>query len=148
MSDLQDLETWVQPLLVKLGPAERRKLARTIGQQLGQSQRNRIAAQQNPDGSPFEPRKPQNRQRAGFVRRRAMFSKIRQAKHLRVTVTNQGVEVGFVGRVAQIARVHQEGLRARVSRDGPHAQYARRELLGFSPADRAMVQNLLIDHLT
>lgn len=148
MSDLQDLETWAKPLLAKLAPTERRKLARTIAQQLRQAQRTRIAAQQNPDGSPFEPRKPQNRQRRGFVRRRAMFSKIQQAKHLRISATPNGATVGFVGRVAQIARVHQHGLRDRVSPDGPQIQYPKRELLGFSEADRALVRDLLIDHLT
>ncbi|MDP2128188.1 MAG: phage virion morphogenesis protein [Pseudohongiella sp.] len=148
MSDLQDLETWAQPLLAKLSPAERRKLARTVAQQLRQTQRTRIAAQQNPDGSPFEPRKPQNRQRKGFVRRGAMFSKIRQATHLRVRVTDSGAEVGFFGRVAQIARVHQYGLRDHVTKSGTQTQYPQRELLGFSDSDRVLIRDLLIDHLT
>lgn len=148
MSDLRDLEEWAAPLLAKLSPNERRKLARTIGQRLRQSQRARIAAQQNPDGSPFAPRKPQNRNRRGSVRRRAMFSKIRQARHLRVVVTAAGVEVGFSGRVAQIARIHQYGLRDRLGRDGPNVQYPQRELLGFTDADRNLVRDLLIDYLT
>lgn len=147
MGDLRDLEEWATPLLARLSPNERRKLARTIGQRLRQSQRARLAAQQNPDGSPFEPRKPQNRNRRGSVRRRAMFSKIRQARHLRVTVTAAGVNVGFSGRVAQIARIHQYGLRDRLGPDGPSVQYPKRELLGFTEADRSLVRDLLIDHL-
>lgn len=51
------LEEWVAPLLEKLKPAERGKLARKIGMELARSQRTRIGQQRNPDGSPFAPRK-------------------------------------------------------------------------------------------
>ena len=120
-------------------PALRRELRR--------SQAQRIAAQQNPDGSPFEPRKPQNRNRQGAIRRRAMFSKIRQAKHLKAFATAGAAEVGFIGATARIARVHQYGLRDRIGRNGPQHQYPQRELLGFSDADLRLVQDFLIDHL-
>jgi phage virion morphogenesis protein len=147
-SDLQALETWVEPLLRKLKPAERRKLAGTIARELRRSQAQRIARQENPDGSPFEPRKPQNRKRQGAIRRRAMFSKIRQAKHLKIFTSPSAAEVGFVGQVARIANVHQRGLRDRVDRNGPSYEYPERELLGFTESDRNLVQDLLIAHLT
>ncbi|MEX1197798.1 MAG: phage virion morphogenesis protein [Pseudohongiellaceae bacterium] len=147
MSDLQALESWVDPLLRDLEPAQRKKLAREIGKALRRSQRERIKAQQNPDGSPFQPRKPQLRNGAGSIRRRPMFTKIRQAKHFKIQVTAGAARVGFFGRVAHIARVHQYGLRDRVSPDGPVYDYPQRKLLGFSEADRALVTNLLIDHL-
>lgn len=146
-ADLEALEDWVRPLLDKLEPSERRRLARTLAQGLRTRQRQRIAAQRNPDGSPFEPRKPQARAQSGFVRRGVMFAKIRQAKHLKARATPGEAAVGFLGRVARIARVHQEGLRARVEPGGPYHRYPARELLGLSAADRAWVREQLIDHL-
>lgn len=147
MPELEQLENWAAPLLAKLKPAERRKLARDLARELRRSQVQRITAQQNPDGSPFEPRKPQNRKRAGSIRRRAMFSKIRQAKHLKVFVTASSAEVGFIGPVARIARVHQLGLRDQVENGGPYYQYPQRQLLGFSDADRRIVEDFLLKHL-
>ncbi|MDX6141530.1 phage virion morphogenesis protein, partial [Xanthomonas campestris pv. incanae] len=57
------------------------------------------------------------------------------------------VSVGFVGRVARIARVHHNGLPDAVRPNGPRVRYQRRILLGLSEANRADIQNLLMDHL-
>jgi phage virion morphogenesis protein len=146
--NLQALDGWLEPLISKLKPAERRRLARTIARELRRSQSQRIARQENPDGSPFEPRKPQNRKRKGAVRRRAMFSKIRQAKHLRIFTSPASAEVGFIGNVARIADAHQKGLRDRVDRNGPYYKYPKRELVGFTESDIRLIQDLLITHLT
>lgn len=147
MSDLEQLEQWASPLLAKLQPAERRGLARRIGLELRRSQQLRIAAQQNPDGTRYAPRKPQLRQRRGEIRRGAMFAKIRQAKHLKLQADASQISVGFFGRVARIARVHQEGLSDRVSRGGPQVRYERRQLLGFTDRDREMIRDALLEHL-
>lgn len=53
----------------------------------------------------------------------------------------------FIGRVARIARVHQEGGEDRVSKKGPRVRYPKRELVGFSAADTRLVRDLLIQHL-
>jgi phage virion morphogenesis protein len=147
--DLQRLEDWAGPLLRQLQPAQRTRLSRVIGTALRRTQQKRISAQQNPDGSPYAPRRPATprRAKAGNIKRRAMFAKIRQAKHLRIRATPQDVTVGFVGRVTRIAQVHQEGRTDNVSRGGPRVTYARRELLGFSAADEALVRELILDHL-
>ncbi|WP_269792406.1 phage virion morphogenesis protein [Stenotrophomonas sp. Iso1] len=147
--DLQRLEDWAGPLLRQLQPAQRTRLSRAIGTALRRSQQKRIAAQQNPDGSPYAPRRPATprRAKAGSIKRRAMFAKIRQAKHLRIRATPQDVTVGFMGRVTRIAQVHQEGRTDSVSRGGPRVTYARRELLGFSAADEQLVHELILDHL-
>lgn len=147
--DLQQLEDWAAPLLRCLQPAERARLSRTIGTSLRRSQQRRIAAQKNPDGSAFTPRKPpsEKRAKAGRIKRKAMFAKIRQAKHLRVRSSAKDVSVGFMSRVSRIARVHQEGLSDTVTRGGPRVTYERRRLLGFSPADVEQVRDLIIDHL-
>ncbi|QEM80217.1 phage virion morphogenesis protein [Halomonas binhaiensis] len=147
MDDLQSLEEWVSPLLAKLTPKERRKLARTIATALRRRQRERIAHQRNPDGSEFEPRKPKKDQ-AGFVRRQPMFMKIRQAKYMKTQSDPHSAEVNFMGRVARIARIHQMGLRARVQPGGPSYDYPQRELLGYSEEDQRFIRDMVIDHLT
>lgn len=56
--DLQQLHRWADGLLTKLSPASLTQLAREIARSLRQSQSQRIAAQKNPDGSPFAPVSP------------------------------------------------------------------------------------------
>lgn len=144
--DLSQLDDWLAPMLARLEAHERRRLARLVATDLRQSQRQRIKAQRNPDGSAFAPRK--SRERQGRIRRGAMFAKLRTAKYLRTRSSPNAATVGFFGRVASIARTHQYGLRDRVSENGPRVKYAERELLGFSEADRERVGDLLIDYLT
>lgn len=145
--DLAALEEWIEPLIAKLGPAERRRLAREVARDLRISQRQRIKAQQNPDGSAYEPR-ANLRGQSGSIRRKAMFSKLRTAKYLKAKGSAAFATVGFVGRVAHIARVHQFGLRDRVEPGGPRYRYPQRELLGFTRPDRERIRDALIDHLT
>lgn len=148
MSDeLQQLEQWIAPLINKLSPKERRLLAREVARDLRLANRNRIKAQTNPDGTPFEPR-TQLRGRSGAIRRKAMFSKIGTAKYLRIKTNSDAAEVGFLGQVARIARVHHYGLRDRVERGGPIHQYARRELIGITAADADHIGNSVLNHLT
>jgi phage virion morphogenesis protein len=92
---------------------------------LRRSQAERIAAQRNPDGSPYEPRKPRLRNKKGAIRR-TMFEKLRQAKRLRKTATAQSATVTIGGRSARIARVHQYGLRDKV--DWAQAQHRERQV--------------------
>lgn len=76
-----------------------------------------------------------------------MFSKLRTARYLKTAVTSNSAVVGFVGQVERIARVHQLGLRDRVQKGGKEAQYATRELLGFTDDDISAVHDLVISHL-
>lgn len=146
--DLQRLEDWVAPLLAKLEPAERRRLARAVGRDLRRSQAQRIASQQNPDGSAYEPRKPQRvRGRVAGAVRGKMFPRIRMARHLRAQADEDAVTVGFLSRTERIARVHQFGLRDQVQPDGPSVVYPARRLLGFTDADSERVRELLLQHL-
>lgn len=148
--DMQQLEDWAGTLLRRLEPARRREVARTLARDLRRSQRDRIAAQRNPDGSAFAPRKPRKdlRSKAGRIKRRAMFAKLRTAKFMKARGTPDAAVVEFTGRVARIARVHQHGLVDRVEPGGPEVRYARRQLLGFTSADRIMVRDRLIDMLS
>ncbi len=84
--DLQQLESWLTPLINKLSPKERRVLAREVARDLRIANRERIKAQTNPDGTPYEPRS-EIRGRSGRIRRKAMFTKLRTAKYLRIKTT-------------------------------------------------------------
>lgn len=144
--DLSRLEDWAAPLLQQLQPAERRQLAKTLAIALRRSQHQRIGKQQNPDGSPYNARRLN--QRRGRIKRKPMFLKLRQAKHLKAKADNNAASVGFFGRVANIARVHQYGLSSPVMQGGPSFNYQRRELLGFSYNDVQLIQSILLEHLT
>ncbi|MGO1068408.1 phage virion morphogenesis protein [Lysobacter sp. CA199] len=147
MSDLDALEGWAAPLIAALSPTARRTLLRAVAVDLRRAQQERIARQQNPDGSAYVPRRPQRAERVGRVRRGAMFRRIRQARHLKAKITPDGVQVGYQGRVARIARVHQTGGLDPARPGGPLLRYARRQLLGFSEADRDRLRDRLLAHL-
>lgn len=145
---LQQLEDWAQPLLRKLQPAEQRALVRQVARELRASQSQRIARQKNPDGTAFEARKPQSSTPKGKTKARAMFGKLRMVKHLRMLPEPGGAAVGFTGRAARIAQVHQQGLRDRVRPGGPEVQYPARQLLGFTADDIDRVRTTLLNALT
>lgn len=162
-----ELEAWARGLVTAIGPAGRRRLQVRLARDLRKSQAERIARQQNPDGSPFEPRKAQAaeasrfrarapvRGRHGAVRRQAearkagdpMFRKLRTSAFLRSGIDGEGVWAGFTGRVARIAAVHQRGEVDQTSPEGPKVRYPVRLLLGFTEAERRHVIEALLDHV-
>ncbi|WP_192980907.1 phage virion morphogenesis protein [Pseudomonas sp. EggHat1] len=146
--NLAALEDWAGALLAKLSPAERRKLTTRIGRDLRRNQQQRIATQRNSDGTPYAPRKAKAlRSKQGRIKRQ-MFTRLRQAKHLRLQSTADSIGIAFTGRIARIAKVHQRGLRDRPARGQAEVQYAKRELLGFNNAAIEMIRDQLLDHLT
>lgn len=147
--DLQALEDWAGALLNRVQPAERRKVTQTIARDLRRSQQQRIAAQRNPDGTPYAPRKPrqQLRAKAGRIKQRKMFAKLRTARYLRLQSDASSIAIGFAGRVSRLARIHQYGLRDKPGRNSPAIQYQRRQLLGFSDAELEMIRDQLVAHL-
>lgn len=150
--DLKSLEQWASALLAKLQPAQRNAVNRKIAQDLRRSQAQRIAAQRDPDGTSYTPRKARKdlRGKTGRIKRQraAMFAKLRLQKSLKIQPDANQIAVGFFGRVARIARVHQEGLPDQVSKKGPQYQYPSRKLLGFSEADRELIRDSLLRHIT
>ncbi|MFZ6772318.1 phage virion morphogenesis protein [Undibacterium sp. SXout7W] len=134
--DLTQLESWAGALLAKLDPAARRKLTLQLAQELRRNQQQRVKAQQNPDGTPYAPRKQRKnlRGKQGRIKKQkaSMFNKLRTNTHLKAKADGNGLEVGFYGRVARIARVHQYGLRDKISAGGGEVLYDRRELIGYS----------------
>jgi len=148
MSDLAPLDAYCSALLANLQPSARRQLARQIAAGLRTANAKRIAAQQNPDGSPYEPRKQQKlRKKKGSIRR-TMFAKMRTARLLKTAATPEGAFVQFSAQVQRMAEVHHYGLRDKVNRRrGPEVQYPARELLGITSADIELVESLSLAHL-
>lgn len=143
--DLTALETWLSPLLAKLEPQERTRLAREAAREIRKNQTKRITAQKNPDGSAYEKRKPRDlRGKQGRIKKK-MFMKLKMARYLKAQGSEQAVTVGFTGRVARIARVHQYGLKDRAEKGVPDVRYACRRLLGISKEDLVLLHNLIID---
>lgn len=150
---LSRLAHWAAPLLAGLSAPRRRAAMVQVATYLRRSQAQRIGAQLNPDGTPYEPRKPQRlRKKKGAIRRK-MFEKLRTAKHLRKSATAESATITITigGRSARIARVHQLGLRDKVDwrkAKSPTVQYPRRELLGITPADEDAMTDILLHHIT
>ena len=146
MADLEALTDYLGTMLSQLSDAERRKLEMNIARKLRASQKKRITSQQNPDGSAYVPRKSRLRDKKNKIKNK-MFNVIKNAKYMRMERTPQGVAVGFAGRIAFIARVHQFGLKDKVDRDGPTVKYASRELLGFTDEEIRMIETDVLNHL-
>lgn len=148
IENIDSLNVFAQGLVENLTPPARRNMARRIAKDLRASQAARIAAQRNPDGSAYEPRKPQHRRKKGRIKR-AMFSKIRLNRYLKASASEHSATIAFTRSVEQIAKVHQFGLRDRVNRiRNLTVQYPQRQLLGFTAADMAHIEDIVINHLS
>ena len=147
--NLASLEEWAATLLQKLQPAQRRELARQVAQRLRQANQQTMRAQQSPDGIGWEPRKPQDTgkfRNKKPLRQRAMFVKLRAAKHLKARATENMAVVEFVGRTERIAHTHHLGLRDRVQPGGPQYDYPERPLIGISDQSLDMLRDLVLSY--
>lgn len=136
------LERWLQPLLAKLEPQAKRTLTRQIAQALRLRFKDRIAQQKDPDGIAFVPRK---RNQIGNIKRQgAMFQRL--PRQLKIRYTKDQAEVGFAGRDAFVAKVHQQGLTTRPSQKSRPTQYAVRKLVGFGKEDEEWVMRMVEDY--
>ena len=154
-ADFAALEAELGAIMAAVSPDRRAGLAVRMGRALRQAQARRIAQQKNPDGSPFAPRKPREggRARRGAIRRRAkggpMFRKLRLVQWLRNEAGTDELVVGFAGAAGRIARVHQLGLRDRVSGEpgAPEVTYAARVLIGFRHEDIEMLLGMAAEEI-
>lgn len=146
---LEELEDWAAALLEQLEPASRSRLARSLGKTLRRTQQQRIIAQRNPDGSKYALRKQRNlRMKQGRAKRKVqMFQRLRAASFLKVWANDKTIKVGFSGRTARIARVHQFGLKDRAERGAPSFMYEQREIIGLTEANIDLIRNELLAHL-
>lgn len=76
-----------------------------------------------------------------------MFKKLRTASYLKARGDSNFVTIGFTGRIARIARVHQYGLKDRAESGAPEVRDEQRELLGFTEADKVVIRDQLLAHL-
>ncbi|GAB1663147.1 phage virion morphogenesis protein [Mannheimia haemolytica] len=121
---IEQVKTAFDSLLNNISKPRRRLMYQQIGRELARSQRRRIKAQQNPDGSAYEPR------------------------FMRLRLESEGVSLGYEGGDAVIARIHQQGLIGRVRKDWDlKVKYASRELLGFTDDDLQMIEDYMINIL-
>ena len=143
-ADLEQLQAWIGDMLSSVEPGARRSLALRIAKDIRRANAERIARQVQPDGSPFVPRKPQkgSRGRVGSIRKRRqsrrMFGKLRQFRFLQAEASADEAIIGFSNpAVARVGRVHQLGLRDRVTRErnAPEVDYPERVLIGFAAID-------------
>jgi len=150
--DLDQLNQWASGLLASLSNSSRKALASLIAKDLRTANQARMTAQTAPDGTPYAPRKPQIRQRAGQrkVRSRLMFKKLRLNQNLKVRSTSAAAVVEFAGAVQRIAQVHHHGLRDRVHKGGkgPEVEYTARPLIGISEGDTQRITDLILGHLS
>lgn len=146
--ELDALAGWVEPLIRKLDPAERRKLMKSVSRDLRKANQERMKQQQAPDGHRWEPRKPRNlRGKKGGIRKKAMFTRLRTAKYLKIHTSPDSAGLAFSGITGRIAAIHHYGLRARVDKNGPRYDYPARELLGFSRSDLDLITDRILGHI-
>lgn len=146
---LHALEDWAGTLLARLAPTARRQLLTRLARNLRRSQQQRLQAQRNPDGTAFIQRKPKPtlRGKQGRVKAR-MFTRLRLAKYFRATANDHGISVGFGGRAARIAKVHQFGEWDRPAPSQRSVNYPARQVLGLTAAELDDVREELLSHLS
>ncbi|KAA5974465.1 phage virion morphogenesis protein [Pantoea sp. M_8] len=106
-------------------------------------QQANIIAQRLPDGTAWEPRRVNARNKMGRIRC-GMFAKLKTAKYLKAQANAHAAEVAFVPGVQKLARVHHYGLRDRVNQRGTMVKYAERPLLGVNNEVESLVYGILM----
>ncbi|MDF2496068.1 phage virion morphogenesis protein [Sphingomonas sp.] len=151
MNDLTQINDLAGALLARFAPASRRNLLGRIARDIRKSQADRIGRQLQPDGTRFEPRKAaatSSKRRKGKLRQKMMFRKLRLAKFLKAGATPNEAWIGFAGRAASIASVHQHGLTDRPVRGAKKVRYAQRVLLGLTDGEQDRALDLLLDEIS
>ena len=145
--DLKDVEQRFNALVASLKPQSRKALMRKIGNEISKSQRKRITAEKNPDGTAFAPRKKPKKIKTakGRIRARKMFSKLKSARFMKKQVSANGVEIGYSGRVGKLAQIHQQGLTEKHGKKTYHNP--QRELLGLTKEDVGLIEREIVEVL-
>lgn len=143
MDNLHEVDAWLDALLAKLEPAERKKMLREVARDMRRIQQANMTAQRAPDGSAWEPRRVSARTKPGRIKRK-MFTKLKTAKYLKTKATGDSAEVAFIPAVQRLARVHHYGLRDKVNKNGVTLIYPERRLLGLNKKIEGEVKNILL----
>lgn len=143
MDAIVGLNHWLDQIALRLEPGQRRELMRRLAQGLRVRHRDRIKQQRDPDGYRFIPRK---RNQIGRIKRQGeLFQNI--GKQLKTEYSPDHAAVGFGGRTAFVAKVHQEGENIKPSKYAKPTQYPIRELVGFSQEDEIYTMKIISDFL-
>jgi phage virion morphogenesis protein len=160
--DFTPLDHAIEDMTRRMTPAARKALATRVAVDLQKANAGRMHENVEPDGSAMEPRKLKKSGKARTrrlrdrvtsirrtVRQQKMFLRAAAPRYLRKETSAGEAQVGFVGAMARIMRVHQYGLRDTVTRDpsSPAADYPARQVIGFADADRAQVLERVAEHL-
>lgn len=86
--------------------------------------------------------------RRGTIRQRAMFRKLRSTRNLKSEANDRAAWIGFSGRAAEVARIHQEGGMDRPSAKAKAVRYVQRGLLGLTQGERSRMLDRVFDHAT
>ena len=146
--ELLVFEQYIEGMLRALSAGQRRVFFSRLSRELARINATRMRANIAPDGTPFEPRKPQTRLRAKRGRVRAMLHKL--PKSLKPSATDSGLEIAFGGRSAQIADVHHYGKDDAPNRLRPswRVRYPARELLGISESDQTLIVDRIVEQVS
>lgn len=146
--ELLVFEQYIEGMLRALSAGQRRVFFSRLSRELARINATRMRANIAPDGTPFEPRKPQTRLRAKRGRVRAMFQKL--PKSLKPSATDSGLEIAFGGRSAQIADAHHYGKDDAPNRLRPswRVRYPARELLGISESDQTLIVDRIVEQVS
>ncbi|MFV0625205.1 phage virion morphogenesis protein [Sphingomonas sp. ac-8] len=160
--DFTPLDHAIADLTERMSPAARKALATRVAVDLQKANAARMHENVEPDGGAMEPRKLKKsgkirtrrlRDRVTGLRRtvrqQKMFLRAAAPRYLRKETTAGEAQVGFVGAMARIMRVHQYGLRDTVTRDpsSPPTDYPARQVIGFADADRAQLLERISEQL-
>nr|WP_241018568.1 phage virion morphogenesis protein [Pantoea ananatis] len=143
---MHEVDAWLDALLAKLEPAERKKMLREVARDVRRIQQGNMTAQRAPDGSAWEPRRVSARTKPGRIKRK-MFVKLKTAKYLKTKATGDSAEVAFIPAVQRLARVHHYGLRDRVSKRSFKVKYTERQLIGIDELTEVMILKKLKEWL-
>ena len=145
MDNLHEVDAWLDALLAKLEPAERKKMLREVARDVRRIQQGNMTAQRAPDGSAWEPRRVSARTKPGRIKRK-MFVKMKTAKYFKAQANGNMAEVAFVPGVQRIARVHHYGLRDKVNRHGGTiVKYAARPIIGVNHDVESLVGKIILN---
>ncbi len=156
-SDFAPLDMLLDRMGANLHEASRRELGRAIATDLRGANARRIRANVTPEGAAMPPRKAKKSGGARTKKLRQsdkskksekmgrMFERATAPRYLRRESSQGEAQVGFVGAMARIMRVHHFGLRDTVTRDpsSPEVTYPERVILGLTPDDRLRILALV-----
>lgn len=146
--DLLKFEGWMKAGIEALSPSKRRHLFRDIAREVRKSNQRRITQQESPTGTKWAPRKHPPKKHGKIQQKKKMMLGLRKARLMRIKAQTDGASIGYEGRNARIAAVHQFGGMDFVTKDGPKVRYPIRALLGLNDQDRNAIQDIILNHLT